>query len=74
MNRGWLNLAGERVYCHREDDSNSLQEEGELRVEGYLNVELELSVNANMLKQPVAKEIRLYVQKIICEVTKTDAI
>lgn len=57
--RGWLNLAGLRIADHKdkeEEDGTSLREEEEhIQFEGYINCELEISVNANMLKQPVAK-------------------
>lgn len=37
-------------------------------------MELDTTVNANMLRQPVAKEIRTYAQKLICLLQKSDAI
>jgi hypothetical protein len=37
-------------------------------------VDLDITVNSNMLKQPIAKEIRVYVQKLVCSLTETDAI
>jgi hypothetical protein len=73
--RGWLNLGGLRVSSRKEPEGNSLREEEEfLQFEGYINLELEISVNANMLKQPIAKELRVYVQKLICSLSKSDAI
>lgn len=76
-NRGWINLAGLRVSVEEgdEDHSTSLREsEKHLHFEGYINIDLDITVNANMLKQPVAKEIRVYVQKLVCSLTGTDAI
>jgi hypothetical protein len=48
--------------------------ENHLHFEGYINVELDITINANMLKQPIAKEIKVYVQKLVCTLTNTDAI
>ena len=75
--RGWVNLSGLKLSTKKEKfESTSLAEEEEeyLQVEGYINCELDISVNANMLKQPIAKELRVYVQKLVCSLTESDAI
>lgn len=45
-----------------ESNEEELVNYQQLTVQGYINVELDTTVNANMLKQPVAKEIRTYAQ------------
>jgi hypothetical protein len=68
-----------KVYLQNKQRKHESNEEElvnyqQLTVQGYINVELDTTVNANMLKQPVAKEIRTYAQKLICMLQKSDAI
>lgn len=58
----WLHLCGLRVH----------QTGAGLHFEGYMNLELDVSVSPNMLKQPIAKEIRVFVQKLVCSLRRTD--
>lgn len=76
-NRGWVHLAGLRasIETNELEHSTSLRDaESHLHFEGYINAELDITINANMLKQPIAKEIRVYVQKLVCSLTNSDAI
>jgi hypothetical protein len=68
-----------KVSLQNKQRKHSLNEEQlinyqQLTVQGYINVELDTTVNSNMLKQPVAKEVRTYAQRLICMLQKSDAI
>lgn len=64
---GIVHLAGIKVEVDSEKQSKLL-------FKGYINVELEVSVNANMLRQPIAKEIRGWVSKLTASLTGNDSI
>lgn len=60
---GHINLCG--IKAKNENENKMI-------VEGYVNIELDANVPANMLKQPLAKEIRTFIQKMACSIQNTD--